>query len=112
MAKAILIDPRDVSVKYVEYEATVDAIQTMIGGYLQLAHVFPSGDVLYVDEEGLCKNLTPGPTDKATCFCVHAHQVFAGKGVVVGEDEQGGLTDVKMTVPEILMRTRFAYPKG
>ncbi|MDW9478715.1 DUF3846 domain-containing protein [Sinorhizobium meliloti] len=85
MAKAILIDPRDTSIRYVDCEATGDAMRAMIGGSLQIAHIFPSGDVLYVDEEGLLKDLVPGAGEKATCFCVYAHQIFAGRGLIVGK---------------------------
>lgn len=98
--------------KYVECAPTGDAMRAMIGGYLQIAHIFPSGDVLYVDEEGLTKDLTPGPGKMATCFCVHAHQVFAGKGLIVGEDERGRLHDVRLTLPEVRLRTRFAIPRA
>lgn len=86
-------------------------MRALIGGDLEMAHVFPSGDVLYVDEEGLTKELAPRPGDKATCFCVYAHQVFAGRGLIVGEDERGNSCDVKLTLPEVQMRTRFAFPK-
>jgi hypothetical protein len=111
MTKAILIDPRDLSVRYVDCVPAFGAMQELIGGDLEIAHVFPSGDVLYVDEEGLTKDLRPGPDDKATCFCIHAHQVFAGRGLIVGEDESGQPCDVTVTVPEIMMRIRFAFPR-
>jgi hypothetical protein len=58
MAKAILIDPRDASIRYVECAESGDAMRAMIGGDLEIAHVFPSGDVLYVDEEGLTKDFS------------------------------------------------------
>jgi hypothetical protein len=61
-------------------------IRRMVGGYFAIAHVWPSGDVLYVDDEGLLKAPTVGFR-----FALRLDDMpLAGSGVVVGREIEGG----------------------
>jgi hypothetical protein len=76
----------------------VPDLHRLIGGYLEVAHAWPTGDVLYVDEEGLFKS-------PHHWFRVEgAHQPFAGNGVVVGR-EIGNTAD---TYPPIITVDQLA----
>lgn len=58
----------------------------LIGGYIDIAHVWPSGDVLYVDDEGLLKSPTVGFR-----FALRLDdQPLAGNGIIVGREIEGG----------------------
>jgi hypothetical protein len=86
--KAIWINAESRSMELVEYQGLAD-LQRMVGGYIEVAHRFGNGDILFVDEEGL------GKDPKAWIIVIGAHQPFAGNGVITGgiEDDDGNLSD-------------------
>lgn len=82
--KAFLIDPDERSVTEVDYSGDYRQIYTLIGAECFTAAEFNEfGDVVYVDDEGLMK----GPT---SFFIIEGYpQPLAGKGLVIGTDEEG-----------------------
>jgi hypothetical protein len=84
MTKAYLIDAAAQTVSEVTITGLSD-LQKLVGGYIEAAYVWDSGDTLFVDEEGLLKEgqsffAVPG---------VRPEQAFAGNGVLVGREEEG-----------------------
>lgn len=58
--------------------AELAALHSLVDGYIQVAHRFDNGDVLYVDEDGLAKGL-------GHFFCLVGQTSWiAGSGVIVG----------------------------
>ena len=56
-------------------------MQELVGGYIEVAYVYPNGDTLYVDEEGLLKQ--PQFWFKLK---QRRDQPFAGNAVLVGKE--------------------------
>lgn len=94
LCKALLIDSTAREVREIEYAANSEiedprSLQTLLGGYIQSAWMWDSGDVCFVDEEGLLK-------PQKDCFVLLPlgdGVPLAGNGIVVGpeiEDEGGG----------------------
>jgi hypothetical protein len=77
--KAILIEVSAQDIRAADYDDYKD-LQDMVGGLLTTAKTWPSGDLLFVDDEGLLKR-------QAHFFRIAGRdQPFAGNGVVVGPD--------------------------
>lgn len=90
-------------------------LQEMVMGPLQLAHVFENGDHLYVNENGLhdLPEALEGKMEieRAYLFDLGAHQAFAGKGVIVGAEDQSGLhQDARCSVEVLRGITTFLAP--
>lgn len=83
--QAILIDAEKREIREVEYSfnSTTGAptVGEYLGGWLEAAYRWPTGDVLYVDEEGLLK-----PTMHFFFCGFRPDQPMAGNGVVVGKE--------------------------
>ena len=84
MRRALFIDAPRRTVTEIEIDS-VDDMQKLIGGYLEVAAIWPNGDTLYVDEEGLLKvqDYFFGIPS------IRPDQPFAGNGVLVGREEEG-----------------------
>lgn len=113
--RALLIDPSFQSVREAFIDGGFESLQEAVGGSIEIAHDFPNGDVLYVDEDGLAKahDAMSGRDDasRAYMFDVGAHQPFAGRGVIVGaEDAEGRHTDAGMAVGEVKDMVSFIAP--
>lgn len=81
---AYLIDAAAREVREVEYRNVQD-LQSFVCGSISLAHVFPGGEVLFVDDEGLFKPQT-------AFFRVLSSgnpQPLAGNGVCTGREVYG-----------------------
>lgn len=84
----------------------LEFMQKTVGGYIQIAAYVKTtkqgNDVLYVDEEGLLKNLGYG-------FVYHgAHQPFVGNGIICGvEDKDGNTVAAKISLEDVRKRVRF-----
>lgn len=100
--KAFWIRPGAMSIEMVECNGLAD-MQRMVGGYIEVAHRFPNGDIVFVDEEGLLK-------EPSLWFEIAgAHQTFAGNGLVTGpEDAEGKLTEPRSTRDELTQVVTFA----
>jgi hypothetical protein len=103
--KAILID----SVNKTVTELNLDPQKNMLTQWykaldvnmVEVAHYITDHDSILVDEEGLFK-----PCDH---FFVYegAHQPFAGKGLVVGVNEDGETVACDITVKEVESKVKF-----
>ena len=95
-----------------QVEYTSDNIRTFTGGWLEIAYMWPNGDVLYVDEEGLQKNpryffRIPERPD----------QSLAGDGLLVGKefDDNDEIQHAEtaapplMTLDELKAKVEFGY---
>lgn len=91
MARALVIDSVAREVREVELpdetHARLATLNAAIGGYLEAAYRWPSGDVLFVDEDG-------DRHDWPTGFVffppfIGFERVLRGNGVVVGREVEG-----------------------
>jgi hypothetical protein len=102
MARAILIDATTRELRVVACNGAED-IRALLGGWLEAACQLPSGDVLYVDEEGLLKPQTGG-----FLFALRPDQPLMGHGVLVGpeltNDEGEYIGDADVRTPIVLLR--------
>ena len=103
--KAILIDAKNGLVKQVEIEDTnfCSDCYKHIGCDMIEGAMDVGGNALYVDEEGLCKEL-----DYA--FIIQGgHQPFVGNGILVGYDaKKDKHMDCSLTVPEVYAMVQMA----
>jgi hypothetical protein len=113
MSKVIFIDATKREISLVELKTSDwTALRTLVGGYIQAAYGWPSGDVLFVDEEGLLK-----APDKFFRITVRPDQPLAGNGVIVGleiNDTDGdymGNADVALTVEQVADMVEFRSPE-
>jgi hypothetical protein len=108
--KVIVIDPGTESV-YSKELSGPDCLQREIGGYIEAACIWDdTGDVLYVDEEGINK-------EKAYWFRIAdaPHQPFAGKGVLVGREADMNTSwtvPPTLTVGDVWARVMFLKTQG
>ena len=80
MTKVLLIDAAARTVTEVDVASTYDAIKGHIQNVFCIGATFDAEDVLFVDDEGLLKNMDH-------YFCVPENsQPLAGNGVVTGPD--------------------------
>jgi len=107
MAKVLLIDAAAQAVREVQSSGLAD-LQKMIGGHIEIAHVWESKDVCFVDEHGTFK-----PQKHFFRLAQRGDYPFAGNGVVVGPevyDDEGeylGDADVTLTVAEVAAQVIF-----
>jgi hypothetical protein len=79
MAKAIWINSQIQRVIPVDCDG-LDDMRRFVGGSICIANTWPSGDVLYVDDEGLLKK-------QENYFMIEGQpQPLAGDGIIVGPD--------------------------
>ena len=78
--KAYWIRSDERTITEVEYQGLPD-LKRMVGGYIELAKLWPNGDTIYVDEHGRVKGGEP------TFFHIRGQQNgHAGNGVLVGRE--------------------------
>jgi hypothetical protein len=100
--KAILIDPFTRSITEVEYDGDYTKIYSLIDcDTFTLAPINHRGDGIFVDDEGLFK---PGQE-----FFKHANypQPLAGKGMILGCDEEGDSTEPTVSLEDTIKAVRF-----
>jgi hypothetical protein len=100
--RAILIDPFTRSITEIDYSGNYEDIYTLIGrDTFTVAAINNRGDGIFVDDEGLLK---PGQE-----FFWHDGypQPLAGKGLVLGCDEDGETVEPTVSTAEVAKHTRF-----
>lgn len=94
--KAWHIDATAQTVRLVDYADGCD-LRRLIGGFPEMAYRWPrTGDVLYVDEEGLLKAAEVRLATPCFLFLLRPDQPLFGNGVVVGREIElgaGGLVE-------------------
>ena|SRR5580765_6800409 len=110
MAKAYWINSTARTITEVTYE-TLEDMRRFIGGHLEAAYQTRSGDVLYVDENGLYK------TNLGFVFVPRQDQILVGNGLFVGREIEAdelpmGYTtlDPTMTLKELGRLVYFVEP--
>src|ERR1700761_9633483 len=73
------INVKERTITQVTFESLAD-MQKLIGGFIECAYRWPSGDVLYVDEEGLFKD------NEFFGLAERYDQLLAGNGLMVGPE--------------------------
>jgi hypothetical protein len=96
--RAILIDPIRRTVQPHLIDGGLESLQSAVGGTIAWGTQLKTGDVLYVDDEGLLK---PDPS-----FFALGRRIFAGCGLLVGP-EKPLITDVVSTVDQVAKLVSF-----
>ena len=96
--RAILINPVKRTVESYTIDHRLASLQAAVGGNIAWGTELQTGDVLYIDDEGLLK---PNPA-----FFSLGRRSFAGRGLLVCP-ERPHMTDVVSTVEEIAKKVRF-----
>src|SRR5512143_3417531 len=104
--KAILIDPFDETVTEVEHNGDYRQIYTLLSHPEHKVDCFTvvqihQGDAIFVDDEGLLKN------PKRFFVWKGYPQPLAGKGLILGTDDEGNSVDAVATVDEVKKRVSF-----
>lgn len=94
--RAFLIDPEAKTVNEVLFDGDYHQIYTLIGAECFDVCRLPDNDGIFVDDEGLVNG-------KPQSFFMHidAMQPLAGKGLVLGCDEQGNTVEPKTTLDHL-----------
>lgn len=100
--RAYLIDPGLKTVTLVDYTGDYKNIYTHIGcDTFDAIQINDNQDTIYVDDEGLLK----GPT---SFFMVQGRdEPLAGKGLVLGTNEDGDSVEPKLTLEEVTAMVEF-----
>jgi hypothetical protein len=100
--KAILIDPFEQTVKEVQYSGDFRDIYKLIEAECFDCARIKGRDGIFVDDEGLL--------NAPTHFFEHSeyHSPLAGKGLIVGCDEEGESADCQTTLDEVKAKVTFS----
>lgn len=96
--RGILIDPETNAVKQVEYNGNVEHLYQLIGCRCVDLVELKNGDCVFVDDEGLF-NATYGFNIEGV--------TLAGKGLIIGTNEEGQSTHAKHSVQHISATVRM-----
>lgn len=101
--RGILIDPFTKKIEEVDTTGKLPEIYSMLGVELiTIVHIGES-DVLFLDDEGLFV-----PRDEQEYFYWSgSNQPYAGKGLIIGTDEEGDSTDAEIDLEEVKQRVRW-----
>ena len=101
--RGILIDPFSKTIEEVDTTGKLPEIYSMLGVELiTIVHIGES-DVLFLDDEGLFV-----PRDEQEYFYWSgSNQPYAGKGLIIGTDEEGDSTDAEIDLEEVKQRVRW-----
>jgi hypothetical protein len=102
--KAILIDPFAQTVMEVEYDGDWQKISKIIGCQWFSTAGLRNGDTIYVDDEGMFAG--------ETAFFRHNDypQPLAGKGLILGTDDEGESVEPKLGVSDHASKITFVMP--
>lgn len=95
MMQAILIDPFKETIEYVDYSGDWQDIKGLLQCDLFATVYIDDCDTLYVDDEGLYQ-------EPQRFFQYRGYpQPLAGRGLILGTDEEGDSTDCLLTVEQV-----------
>ena len=77
----------------------LEDMQACVGGLIELAGEIEGRNDLYVDEEGLCKEVTYGFRFK--------DRIFAGNGLIIGHNGKGASCDVNISELQVALNVDF-----
>jgi hypothetical protein len=99
--QAILIDSMARLVRPIDYRG--GQLQELVGGWIEIGHRFDTGDILFVDEEGLMK------PQVAWFRLTGKDQPMAGNGVIVGPEVGDTIRTMppRITVDQVRDLIRF-----
>jgi hypothetical protein len=100
MAKAYLISPETQTIEPIEITDPAQIAERIGYSTLETDTVGELGDRLYFDEECFIR----GATGR---FQIDRLIPVAGKGIVIGVGDDGGLADVRIAPDDLAARTRF-----
>ena len=102
--QALLIDPAERTVSPVQLDGgNIDRMQQLIGCETFTAAYLPNGDTIYVDDEGLFK--------QTSFFLIEGiTQPLAGKGLLMGSDDQGNSTEPSVSREWVVDNIDFGHP--
>lgn len=104
--KAILIDPETKTVQQIEYDGDYNSIYKLIGCDTFTVVQLDDGNALFLDDEGLLNDteffFRWDGANNPDC------QPFAGKGLILGTDEEGDSIATTMDVDDVRRRVTFA----
>lgn len=107
--RAYLIDPITRTITEVDYSGDYHQIYTFIGcETFDMSRLNHAGDVVFVDDAGLLK---PQPPEN---FFYHANypEPLAGRGLVLGTDEEGETVAPSVTYAELTEMIRWSTGWG
>lgn len=102
---AYLIDPFKREVTTVQYNGDYHHIYALIDcECFDIARINAKGDGIFVDDEGLFK-------EEQAFFIVKGYgNPLAGKGLVLGSDDEGNSVSPHITLDELRSRVMFVLP--
>jgi hypothetical protein len=100
--QGILINPFDQTIKKVEYEGDFREIYDLIDCNTFDVVMLCDADDLYVDDEGLLKD---------NRYFSWSGRIFAGKGLILGHNEEGETTSTSYDLQEVVDRIEW-LPEG
>lgn len=97
LTKGLLIDSERQEIRWVQFGGS-EGLRELIGGWIEVAYSWDTGDVLYVDEEGLLK-----PQSHFFTIAVRRDgQPLPGNGVIVGREVEDDSPQGFHTLPPTL----------
>ena len=103
--KALLIDPKDNTIRTISYDGDYKTIYKFLDcRTFDAVYPFDNEDTIYVDDEGLLKGANyhwTVLTDRGKLI------TLVGKGLVLGSDAEGESVDCKTTISQLSQRINF-----
>jgi len=100
--RAILIDPFDCSVSYVEYPDTLKMIYELLQCSTIDAQHFFGDDYIYFDDEGKLKN-----DQRYFQFKISNPVALCGRCLILGTDDEGGNANVNIDIDTIIEKIEW-----
>ena len=98
--KGILIDPKEKSLSYVEYDGNYRSIYPLIDADTFDIVYITETETIFVDDEGLHKN-------PRYFFVYENSQPLAGKGLILGTNSNGDSVSTTLTIEDIKDKITF-----
>ena len=105
--RGILIDPFTRTISEIETGGTLAEIYSTLEVELITVVSIGQEDILYIDDEGL---LVPKEVQEYF-YWRGSNQPYAGRGLILGTDEEGDNTDTSLTVEDVRRLVTFIDKK-
>ena len=109
--RAFLIEPREMRVRVVEHDGTLEGIYKLLGvDAIDATRFGEEGDAIYVDDYGLFK-AEDGRLGVNDWFCVRGNpNALVGKGLVVGADSEGNDIEPRASLAWAIANVHWIQP--
>jgi hypothetical protein len=102
--KAFLIDPKERTITEVSYDGNLEHMYELLScRSVDAVQINSDRDTIYIDDEGMFVE------DQSFFYCKSFQNPLAGRGLVVGTDDEGSDIEPKVSLEELLDDIYFGF---